>query len=358
MFEFLTPQISSFGIDLSDLSIKIIKLKKTREGFKLASFIRKEIKEGLIEEGEIKKEAELIELIRKAIDGVKGEALKTEYCTVSLPETESFLRMVKLPSMKKEEAAEAIKWELEANIPLSVEEIYYDWQIIEDANANPRQLDILVGVLPKKTVNPYLNVLKKAGLKPLAFEIESIATARALINKDCRQNAILIIDIGAKRTSFFIYSGQAIYFTSSLPISNNQMTKTLSEKLGIALAKAREIKFKVGIDYKHSKSKVFEALKPSLLELSEKIKLSADFHKDHHPSAAEGKITQVLLCGGGANLAGLPKFLSDQLKRDVTIGNPWINVSDDPSQATGGLQIKDPLAYTTAIGLALRNYET
>lgn len=359
MFDFFTPKISSFGIDLSDLSIKVINLKKQEGRFILACFNRQDIKEGLIEEGEIKQETELIEIIKKAVKEVRGEAIKTKYCIVSLPETESYIRMLQLPLIKEEEVAEAIKWELEANIPHSIDEIYYDWQIMQASQADQKRLDVLVGVLTKKTVDPYLDVLKKANLKPFIFEIESIATGRALIKGSYSAQPIAIVDIGAKRTSFFIFSGWTIYFTTSLPICNNSLIKTLSEHLEVSFQKAKEIKLKVGLDSKHPKSRIFEALRPPLIELAGKIKNFIDFYHDHWlPHQTGGnQINKILLCGGGAKMVGLPEFLSSQLKLEVNLGNPWINISANPAEAIGKLPFDDPPAYATALGLALRGWE-
>lgn len=356
MFGFPEQKLSGFGIDLSDLSLKIIDLKKHGGKFKLASFNRQEIKEGLIENGEIKKENELIDIIKKAVKEVKGEALKTKYCVASLPETESYIRVLQLPLIKKEEVAEAIKWELEANIPQPVGEIYYDWQLVRPPQPDAKQLDILVGVLPKKTVDPYLDVLKKAGLKPFVFEIESAATARALIKKD-RQDPVAVVDIGAQKTTFFIYTQGTIYFTAAIPICNNSLIATLSEKLEISKQKAKELKLKVGLDIDHPKSGIFEALKPPLQEMSGKIKNFIEFHREHglaNPGA--NQINDVLLCGGGAKLSGLPDFLAGQLKLNVTVGNPWINISESPKDVIGKLPFDDPPAYTTSLGLALRNF--
>lgn len=359
MLEFLNPKICGFGIDLSDLSIKIVNLKKAGDEFALSSFCRQEIPEGAIDQGEIKKEEVLISVIKEAVRNIKGEPLKTRYCIVSLPETVSFVQMVKMPLMSRQELAEAIKWELEAHIPLSREEIYYDWQIIERAPSVPLvhqadHLDVLIGVLPKKTVEPYLEVLKKAGLKPFIFEIESVATARALIKGGFSAEPIIIVDFGAKRTSLLIFVAQTIFFTTSLPLSNNSLVATLSEKLKVDKDKAREIKFEVGLNLGQPASDVFQALQPAMNELVQKIQSYIDFYQEHAMSYDSGRqVNKILLCGGGANLADLAEFLSDNLKMPVEIGNPWINIFQEPKEIPG-LPTSEALAYTTALGLALR----
>ncbi len=361
MLESFRQKICGFGIDLSDLSIKIAHLKKEGANFHLASFGRQEIPTGFIDNGDIKQEDKLIEVIKKAVQETKGEALETKYCIVSLPETESFVRVVKLPLMQGVEAAEAIKWEIEANIPLSLEEIYYDWQIIPSAAGQTKNdhLDVLIGVLPKKTVDPYLSVLKKSGLKPLAFEIESVAIARALIKGGKSLQPTMVIDLGARRTNLLIFADQTIYFTTSLPISNSSLEEILSSQLGVSPEKAREIKFKTGLDLDHPQGQVYEALKTPLLGLCEKIKSYLDFFHEHiMPShGLSEKTGEILLCGGGANLIDLPRFLNSQLNLPVKTGNPWVNIFDNEEQASNaGLPPDELLSFTTALGLALRNY--
>src|SRR4030042_6342141 len=165
---------TAFSLDLSDLSIKLAWLKKTGQQLSLVSFNRQEIKDGVIERGAIKKETELIELIKKTVIEAKGEKIKTRHCIVSLPETESYIRVIQLPKIKDEEISEAIKWEMEANIPVPLDKIYFDWQVVTGEGSASDHISVLIGALPKILVDPYLEVIKKAGFKPLAFEIESI----------------------------------------------------------------------------------------------------------------------------------------------------------------------------------------
>lgn len=347
---------SAFGLDLSDVSIKLALLEKEKGGIILTSYNRQEIPENVIEEGEIKKEDILIATIKQALAQTKGKPIKTRRCVVSLPETESFIRMVQLPKMKKEEIDEAIKWEAEANIPLSYEEIYLDWQIIKPPTNHQKQYDILIGALPKKLVDDYLTLLEKAELQPVVFEIESVATARALIENGLSIKPILIIDLGAKKTSFAIFSGRAIHFTASLPVSNISLIKTIAKNLNVDFATAKKLKFEIGLDKKTKKGKVFEALGPPLLELVKKIQEYIEFYNTHVPikHTLDGQINKVLLCGGGANLAGLPSFLSKQLQLDVEVGNPWVNILKPPIKKIPEIPYEESIAFTTALGLALR----
>ena len=386
MLEFLTLKPEAFGLDISDLSLKIIKLKKKRGVLSLASFGETEIKPGIIRAGEIKDEKKLAEIIKEAIKKVKGEKLKTKYVVASLPEEKAFLQVITLPKMSEEDLKSAVIYEAENYIPLPIDQVYLDSQIVppvynqlpersegwRSTNVlRPDHFDVLIAALPKKTVDPYLSCLKSAGLKPGALEIESLAIGRALIKNELTTSPVLLIDIGATRTSFIIFSGHALRFTSSIPVSSGNFTEIISKALGIDLAEAEKLKIKYGLEEKiqikikgekiekeKEKGKIFEALVPALVDLIQQIKRYLDYYQthafhEHLPPNGKG-VSKILLCGGGANLKGLTDFLSLQLKIPTELGNPWINILPEPQKEVRELPFEESLKYTTALGLALR----
>lgn len=354
-----SSHLSAFGLDLSDLSIKLAWLKKRGSKKYLASFAREDIPEKVIESGVIKKEEELIDAIKKTITQAKGEKITAKKCIISLPETESYIRMIQIPKIKTGEISEAIKWEVEANIPVSINDVYYDWQIIDTGCGPSNFFDVLIGALPKSLVDPYLMALKKAGLYPLVFEIESIATARSLIKQSSQHDPLMIIDLGAKRTSIIIFMCGAVWFTTSIPISNNLLINEVSKDLKVSIGEAKALKFKIGIDLAKDKRAVFKAVEPELLELVSEIKKYLDYYQEdlmpRHPNRKP--INKILLCGGGANLRGLPGFLSSSLKVIVEHGNPWVNVLSPDDKDLPDLSFSESLTYATALGLALRGIE-
>lgn len=179
MLDALNLKPEAFGLDISDLSLKIVKLKKKGKFFSLSSFGETEIKPGIISGGEIKDGKALSKMISLALKNVSGEKLKTKYVVASLPEEKSFLQVIQLPRMKEEELKKAVYFEAENYVPLPIDRVYLDSQIVPPLTNHLDHLDVLIAALPKKTVDPYLSSLKEAGLQPIFFEIESQAIARA-----------------------------------------------------------------------------------------------------------------------------------------------------------------------------------
>jgi len=369
MLKFLTLKSEAFGLDISDLSLKIIKLKKKGKFLSLAAFGEEEIKPGIIKEGEIKDEEALVKILKEALTKVKGEKLKTKYVIASLPEEKAFLQVIQMPKMSEEDLKSAVIYEAENYIPLPIEEVYLDSQIVPPVYDHLDHFDILIAALPKKTVDPYLSCLKKAGLSPLAFEIESQAIARALIKDEVSPFPILLIDLGQTRTSFIIFSGHSLRFTSSIPVSARSFTEIISKVLKVNLAEAEKLKIKYGLEekielkikdkkteVKKERGEVFEALVPVLVDLIQQIKRYLSYyqtHASHEHLPPDGKgVSKILLCGGGANLKGLPELLSLELKIPTELGDPWINIPEGKKMEK--LPFEKSLGYATAIGLALR----
>lgn len=357
----ITPP--AFGLDLSDLSLKIAFLKRRGKEIRLQGFGRCEIPQNIIKEGKIHKKEELTNIIKQALEkNIKGKKLRTRYVVCSLPEQHAFVQVIQLPKMKFAEAKEAIKWEAEANIPMSIDEVYLDWQIVNPLTNNLDHLDVLINAAPKTLVNDYVEVLQKAGLCPVALEVESLATARSLIkNQLCRQ-PILIVDLGATRTSFIIFSGYAVRFTTSISISNRQMINTIAQHLKITNEDAWRLKVRVGLSENKKDNRVLSILLPTLNSLAQEIEKYLMFHKEHaapHEHGSVNEISKILLCGGGANLKGFPQFLSERLKIPVACGNPWINIFPPKTaiKHIPELSYQESLTYTTALGLALRDLE-
>ena len=360
MLEFLTLKPETFGLDISDLSVKIVQLKKRGQFFELASFGEAVIKPGAIKQGEIKNENSLAKIINKSLTEVKGRKIKTKYVIASLPEEKAFLQVIQMPRLSEEDLKSAVIYEAENYIPLPIEEVYLDYQIISPVYNHLDHFDVLIAALPQKIVNSYLSCLEKAGLKPLALEIESLSIARALIKDELAVTPVLLVDFGATRASFIIFSGRSLRFTASIPVSSQKFTEAISRALNIDLVKAEKLKLKYGLETRATKEggEVFDALIPALTDLIEQIKKHLDFYQthaghEHLPPNGKG-IGKILLCGGGANLKGLTNFLSSELKLPVELGNPWVNVLPDRQKTAPQLSFEKSLSYTTALGLALR----
>lgn len=381
MLEFLTLKSEVFGLDISDLSLKIAKLKKKRGVLSLASFGETTIPQGVIKEGEVLNIDSLASVLKEAVEKVHGEKLKTKYVIASLPEEKSFLQIIQLPKMSDKELETSVRFEAENYIPLPIEDMYLDFQVIQPFHGHLDHVDVLIAALPKAVVDPYVAAIKKAGLVPIALEVESQAISRALMKNNISPFSVLLIDLGATRTSFIVFSGYSVRFTSSISVSAYSFTESISKVMGINIEEAEKLKRRHGLDMskkisftKDNKETVFkkkivqdkaiiDVLVPPIMDLIRQINKHIDYYQTHmgHEHFADQSsrlIKEVLLCGGGANLKGLVDVLSLELKMPVSTGNPWINILPQPLKEVPELSYNQSLSYATVLGLALRGLQS
>lgn len=351
---FLIQKPEAFGLDISDLSLKLAMFEKTKDGLNLTSFGRASIPSGIVEHGEVKKEKELAELIKKTVLHAHGKRIRTKYVVCSLPEEKAFLDVIRMPPVIDGELEEAVRLEAENYIPLPIDSVYLDSEIVRPLYDHVKNIEVLVGAVPKNIVDSYVRTVKLAGYQPVAMEIESLAISRDVIPPSQITQSLLIIDLGATRTSIIIFGEKSVRFTTTIPVSSQGLTDSISRVLNVTREDAEKMK----ITYGMQKKEIFEAIIPPLTDLIEQIKTHLDYYYSHAPRGKHlGKsrvVKEIILCGGGALLKGLPEFLESELKIEVKLANPWVNILKKPLKQIPELPYEKSLGYTTALGLALR----
>ena len=125
MLEYFSIKREVFGLDISNLSLKIAPIEKKEGKLKLVSFGEAKIEPGIIKNGEILDDNKLARIIETAVRQVKGEKINTKYVIASLPEEKAFLQVIQMPRLPKEDLKSAVIYEAENYIPLPIEEVYY-----------------------------------------------------------------------------------------------------------------------------------------------------------------------------------------------------------------------------------------
>lgn len=372
MFNFFNLEPEYFSLEISGDSVKFLDIGKSGNTIKKINSKILKTNKKLIQDGIIINEEELLKILFKI-----RNLTKKDYVAISLPEEKSFAQVIKMPKVNKEKLEELVYYEVENYIPLSVRDVYIDFQKVESlAKQNLNHCNILLVAVPKKIVDQFNKILKKAGFSPFLFEIESLAVSRALVPGFISHNPILIIDIGKFKSRFIIFSGDSIRFTSSVNISSDNFTNTLSRKFNIDLNTAEKEKIKYGIEGEkivhlegtskgfkketmNSKT-IFNAVSENLQDLVRETQEHLDYYYSHdfceNLSEEKRKIKEIILCGGGAYLKGLPEFLEKAFNMDVKLGDPLINFKLSEKNIMKSHFKNNELFFTTTIGLSLRGF--
>lgn len=334
------------GLHINSHAIKALQFDVSASRTRLRGFTSVVMPKGLIVNDDFADHQALAELITRTIKKPQHGSFSTNRVVVAIPESKSFVRIIPLQKMKESEIANAILFEAESYIPLPMDQVYYDWQVLREKDDG---LDILVIASPKAYIDNYIGILESAGMKIAGVETESQSVARALVPPSVME-PILIADMDAYKSALVMVQGGTLQFTSSVPLAGNIFTERLSKALSIAPGEAEKLKRQVGfantVEYPNLKTQML----PALEDLSAEIKNILKFHYDHH----EDHIGSLVLTGGGAKLQHIDEALEPMMEQyapiKVTVANPLEHIPNYRDDALGPYEA---LSYTTAIGLAM-----
>ena len=341
-----------FGLDIGTHTVKMVQIKKVGKVAKPVGYGTASIPKGAIVEGIIADPEALAEVVGPALKKPAWGRMSAHHTALALPESRVFTRIISLPIMEQAQLAEALHWETQQYVPMPVEDLYTDFEIVGRSVTKPGEepkQDVMLVASPRVIVDSYIKFCEIIGLTPSIIELSLGAVVRADVSAEQAKSHTLVIDLGSLSTDIAIYSG-SLKLTASVPIGGDKITEIIHTKLKITLEQAEEIKCRFGIAESDLKSKISAAISPQLTTLVTEIRKVIKFYEQRGAGQSSHKIGAILLAGGGAGLPGLTEYLKSALNIEVAVGNPWQNLSTYPLKP---LPRNIASIYTTAIGLAL-----
>lgn len=350
------PFSGAFGLDIGDLSIKLVQLAPSafyqREYFKIKELRTTSLPPGLIVNGEIQQP----ELVRKKLlyllgkDGGNFKPVNSSWVVANLPEPKTFLKLIDVESSDNILTSVDVAYQAKKHLPFELEDTYFDWQVITPAESAPTK-QVLIGAVPKVIADAYTFLLESAGLNPIALETEAIALSRSMItaDKDYSGQARAILDLGGTRSSLIIYDNNSIQFTTTINFSGEIVTAAIAQELKIEHSQAEDLKIKNGLKYDTNAPKYLTAVSGIAETLINELKTALLFYKEHFNGTNE--VSRITLCGGMANWENIDNFISKQLKITAHPGHPWKNLRN---KKLYDYNKNKSLPLACAIGLALK----
>lgn len=337
-----------FGFDIGRSSLKIMQLSHTKkgvvvDGYGTIAFDPKALVNGVVVDPEIIIKA-AHELIEKQMVG----KLTTANVAVSLPNAYSFSRIITLPKMDAKDLASAIELETSQSIPLPIENLYYDYEVMKAVDEQTQEVHL--AACPKTIIDSYMGVFEALGLEVELIESNISAVTRMVIQAEAHDVTTLIVDFGSTACDLSVYDGSTIRITSTVDCSGDAITKMIADKLKLTEQQAHSIKTRYGLEVSKKQAAILDAVSPELDKLTNEIRKVIRYFNERN----EGKNTigQIIVLGGGANLPGLSGYITDKSRLPARLCAPWNKLSFGKLQPPHELETT---LYTTAGGLSLVN---
>tara|TARA_B100000029_G_scaffold20952_2_gene21219 strand:+ start:4063 stop:5124 length:1062 start_codon:yes stop_codon:yes gene_type:complete len=348
------------GIDIGTYSVKIIGMIKDDNGYTIQKSGCKPIFENIqTYDPEKIASSNLVATIQDLSKELNINPKKIKTVVSSISGKNVSIKQISTLEMSGDELTASLEFEAKKHIALDGTEAVLDYHLL---GSDPNELDktnVLLVALTKKLVNQHDKIIRDSGYKPTIFDTDPIALTNCYLNQKTlpKDGADVIINIGTANTTLIIWGENSKYFTRELSIAGHHFTQSVVKLRKINYQDAEELKFSIGIESSQSNSEASPENISSEIKMEEQtiyMSLIDELRKTlryYMKSNSQSFFNNFFITGGSTNLPGLIDFINNQLKIELQILNPLEKINNNT-------KINNASQFTTAIGLAIRGFES
>jgi len=325
---------SVLGLDIGSQSLKAVELRISPRGLAAGQFrLHPRIDEN----------APLADHIQRFI---AMHNLPTNQVACALPVRQLSTRSLEFPFSDTRRLGQAIPYEIEAETPFDLEDIFVDWNLIE----GDRTHGVVAATLVKrKHVADALDELQSAGCDPHVLEAGGLVLANLAPIFGLGGNH-LIVDIGHQKTTFCAMQHGRPVLARSVPVGGRAMTEALAKERGLSREDAEQMKIEGGA---LGAAEGSSSSSPGVLAILDRIAREAvrtiEAAESKRGAGSRGDDVEITLVGGGGRMDQIDALLT----RRTGCQTQRLHMPEDGSHAEL-LEGIDPVLFGPALALALR----
>ncbi|MFA6185643.1 MAG: type IV pilus assembly protein PilM [Phycisphaerae bacterium] len=338
-----------WAIDIGNNSLKALRLVQNGDKIDVTGLDYIEYPKVLSAEGITEEEKE--QIIRASLNTFVGRnELAKDPIAISVPGQTSFARFIKLPPVDPKRVPEIVKFEAIQQIPFDINEVEWDWQLME----KPDSPDTEVGIFAIKNelVGKYLENFAAENLRVSIVQMSPIALYNyAWFDRndldDAEKKAVVLLDMGADNTNLVVCTKLGVW-QRCIPLGGNNFTKAVSEAFKLPFEKAERLKR--GAPMSKYARQIFHAMKPVFTDFGTEVQRSLGYYSNSHKNTA---FVKTILLGGGFKMQGLNKYLQQTTQLAATRPDAFEKLTSSASVSSAKLHenISD---FAIAYGLGIQ----
>jgi len=316
------------GIDIGAASIKMVEISLSGDKKKLENYVEFKLprKNTSLKTFYGEKSLLLGDRVFDVLQAVLKKAkIKEKKVTFAIPDFSTFFTTFDLPPMTETEVPQAIEFEARHHIPLPLEEVTFDWQIIEKKQVSPGvKLKILLVAVPNKVLQGYQKLATLCDFDVQGMEAEVFGLIRSSLAGGKFWGPVCLIDIGWQSTTVSIVEKKILQLSQSFDLSGTGLSRTLSQSLNISAEEAEELKIRHGLDPNKPQSATI------ITKEIKNLAIEAERVYQRFEKESGKQINAVILTGGTATMFGLREYLESYFKKKVQKADPFAGLIYPP----------------------------
>ena len=376
------PRIEAVGLEVGTANLKVVEVRPGSPP-SLSKLAIRPTPPGLIEDDHVVDPDGLAAEISALFDDA---GIDRRYVVTAVGNRQAITRNIHVPRMSRRELDEAIRWEAERYIPFPIDEVALDYYVLDNPDdvAEGDELEVVIAAARLELLDEQLEYLKRAGLEAVVVDVKPFALLRslkgALLGEHLTKQTLtqggyteaneigVVLEVAASSTTITLVRGDRVLMNRNIGVSGDDFTTALQRRFGLDFDAAEDVKIKYGaasLDADaeasllnpetdagpYSTSRVHDAIRPVLNDLTTEIRRSLEFFR---VQSGDASISRMFVTGGGAKLRGLPNAIGDTLGFRVRIGQPWLSVVVDERRFDMAYLENVGAEFGVPLGLALR----
>jgi|YelNatPaOPRAMG01_1025707.scaffolds.fasta_scaffold00302_26 type IV pilus assembly protein PilM len=180
IWDIFTPEDQILSIDFNN-PLRIIYAGRKKNKIFIKNALEENLPEDVFQMGQVINSELIINILRERL---KNWRIKKAKVLLSIPAQNVVVRFINFPYMPEAEVKEALRWELEKYVPFPVEDVYYDFQILDTIERERnKEYRLLLVAAPSETIRLYLDIVNKVGLNPELIDISPFSAIRSVIKE-------------------------------------------------------------------------------------------------------------------------------------------------------------------------------
>jgi len=308
---------SLVGLDIGSSALKAGEITATKKGLALKNFGMISIAPGAIEEGNINDPENVADSIRQLF---KANNIKEKNVAVSIGGYSVIVKKIDVQTATEEQLQETIHLEAEQYIPFDISEVNIDYQILGEAETGSDQMSVILVAAKKEMIGEYINLVQMVGLNPCIIDVDAFALQNIFeANYDLTDENVVLIDIGANKTSLNILKSHSSVFMRDISMGCSQINQKIISLIDCSYAEAEQLKLSKQAD-KISPDDLNQLISSVVSDWCIEIKRALDFYYSANP---DEQIKSIVLSGGGAQIKEFRQLLATETSSDVETINPF-----------------------------------
>lgn len=348
------------GIEITPEGFTLVSLSLEKNNYVLEKFFCKKFNEEILKNGIIIKPEIFAESLKKILEENHFDIKTVNVCISS---NNMFIKTITLPNLPMEELKIIAPQEASKHIPLTINEINVDFQIIEQT-LKENKIDVILCSLSKTIAKNIVDCLAKADLEVAAIDVSSFAMIRTLANAEMINNSDLTyisVLIGYESTDINIIKNGMPVFSHNTQIGKKNIIEALTKSFEINKEDVEKRLPAFGLILPGMETsdnlelnKSSNATRAIYSNIAAEIQKTIEFYT---PSSQEerpkNKIEKIILGGSGVCIKNIDKYITNKLKIQTELCDSLNNISHNPEISENLISSTNIPALCPSIGLAL-----